>query len=112
MHVNKVFLNFTVAPPPGSGSARVRRDSHLTDEEVFEEKGPKSPPVKTHKEETSPPAKMVPAPPPKENIWEKRKTQGPAATSPPERSRKDSTEPEKSQAQAVKVNEPCQYFRV
>ncbi|KAK2146253.1 hypothetical protein LSH36_622g01000 [Paralvinella palmiformis] len=68
----------TVAPPPGVGSARVRRDSALSDEEdVFHDDGkPTSPPV-VHsppkpKEETV----LVPAPPPKENIWEKRKTGG------------------------------------
>lgn len=80
----------TVAPPPGVGSARVRRDSTLSDQEdnVFDEehnagppsKSPKSPPA--NKDE--PPPKMVPAPPPKENIWEKRKASQPI--SPPAKS--------------------------
>ena len=41
-----VSLCCTVAPPPGVGSARVRRDSALSDEEVFnEDSKPTSPPV-------------------------------------------------------------------
>jgi len=74
----------------------VRRDSTLSDsnEDVFDEDHPSSPPVKSApqkspsstspsqnqaKKADEPPAKLVPAPPPKENIWEKRKTVTPAA---------------------------------
>ena len=68
-----IFLAFlpVVAPPPSAGSARVRRDSTLSgDEDVFEE-GKSSKPT-TPKEKEAP-VKLVPAPPPKENIWQKRK---------------------------------------
>ena len=73
---------FTVAPPAGSGSARVRRESTVSDgEDVFEEEKEKKISPSSRKEDASEAAKLVPAPPPKENIWEKRK-QGGSATSP------------------------------
>ena len=60
-----------MAPPPSAGSARVRRDSTLSgDEDVFED-GKSSKP--TTPKENEAPAKLVPAPPPKENIWQRRK---------------------------------------
>ena len=49
----------------------MRRDSTLSgDEDVFEE-GKSSKPT-TPKEKEAP-AKLVPAPPPKENVWQRRK---------------------------------------
>ncbi len=63
------MLLITVAPPP-TGAGRVRRDSQLSGEEdVFD--GEHSKP-NTPKDKDAP-VKLVPAPPPKENIWEKRK---------------------------------------
>ncbi|ELT99249.1 hypothetical protein CAPTEDRAFT_221548 [Capitella teleta] len=53
----------TVAPPPTA--SRVRSESSRSEEEVFEEK--------ETKKEKAPEAKLVPAPPPKENVWAKRK---------------------------------------
>ncbi len=62
---------FSVAPPP-TGAGRVRQDSQLSgEEEVFDSEHSSSKPT-TPKDKDAP-VKLVPAPPPKENIWEKRK---------------------------------------
>lgn len=53
-----------MAPPPGAGSARVRRDSALSDDEnVFDDEKPLSPKSPPSKKEES--GNFVPAPPPK-----------------------------------------------
>lgn len=68
-----MFVLLTVAPPPGAGSARVRSDSTLSDDaNAFEDdRRQRTSPKKAS--ELAP--MIVPAPPPKTNIWEKRKSE-------------------------------------
>lgn len=67
--------SFTVAPPPGAGSARVRTDSVISDpEDVFDEEKPASKPSPQREN-----SEIIPAPPPKENAWLKRMEAKPAS---------------------------------
>ncbi|XP_069119584.1 eukaryotic translation initiation factor 4B-like isoform X3 [Argopecten irradians] len=92
-------------PHPITSPSRSRRDSEISNNsaEVFSggEDGskdtPKSPttPTTAQREEV----KLVPAPPPSVNIWEKRKTDGPQTT-PPKSESKSAPQTETSQLQA------------
>ncbi|XP_033732893.1 eukaryotic translation initiation factor 4B-like isoform X2 [Pecten maximus] len=83
-------------PHPITSPSRSRRDSEISNNssEVFmggedSKDAPKSPVSTTQREEV----KLVPAPPPPVNIWEKRKTDGPNTTTSPPKSESKSALP-------------------
>jgi len=75
------LFGYFLGPPPVASPSRSRRDSEISNQssgEVFsggedgkdEPRSPTSPSRKTEE----PPVKLVPAPPPQVNVWNKRKT--------------------------------------
>ncbi|XP_060077295.1 eukaryotic translation initiation factor 4B-like isoform X3 [Ylistrum balloti] len=88
-------------PHPITSPSRSRRDSEISNNsaEVFSggedsKDTPKSPVSTTQREDV----KLVPAPPPSVNIWEKRKTDGPHTTTSPPKSESKSAPPQQTEA--------------